>query len=77
MILPRKTRSLGLLIASLIFSLVCLIYFRDSYFFLIFIAFPWMTSNGKEFYKAIKYERAKQEYEDKKEQLEIAIDLLK
>lgn len=75
MILPRKTQSLLFTIAGACL-LICGIFFWRGSTFLLIIGGIWLFSSGKEYYKSIQYEQAKQDYEDEKERLQMAIDLL-
>lgn len=76
MILPRKTQSLLFTIAGASLLLWGIFFWRGSTFLLI-MGGIWVISSGKEYYNAVKYEQAKQDYEDQKERLQLAIDLLR
>lgn len=75
MILPRKTQSLLFTLAGAGLLFWGIFFWRGSTFLLI-MGGIWVFSSGKEYYKAIKYEDAKQDYLDEKERLQMVIDLL-
>lgn len=77
MILPRKTQSLLFTIIGSALLILSFTVWSSSNTFLIIMGFGWSISSGREYYKAIKYEQAKQDYEDEKERLQMAIDLLR
>ena len=77
MILPRKAQSLFFTVIGIIVILGTIIVWNSSNTFLIIMGVAWITSSGREYYKAIKYEQAKEDYEDEKERLQMAVDLLK